>query len=115
MTKRILARSGRHRARGSAVLRFRDRSTCVCVFYPRVLYLAKSTNRPFGAPVSRRNLHPVTDMRGTRRQRSPSKGGAMSYAKALLDTYPRTFDVDAAVLAATIEALNDCAQACTAD
>ena len=39
----------------------------------------------------------------------------MSYAKQLLDAYPRTFDVDAALLAATIDALNDCAQACTAD
>ncbi len=39
----------------------------------------------------------------------------MSYAKQLLDTYPRAFDADAGVLAATIDALNDCAQACTAD
>ena len=40
---------------------------------------------------------------------------AMSYARQLLDTYPRTFDVDAGVLAAAIDALNDCVQACTAD
>jgi hypothetical protein len=39
----------------------------------------------------------------------------VSYARRLLDTYPGTFDVDAGVLATTIEALNDCAQACTAD
>jgi hypothetical protein len=39
----------------------------------------------------------------------------MSYAKQLLDTYPRDSDVDVGVLAATIDALNDCAQACTAD
>ena len=39
----------------------------------------------------------------------------MSYARQLLDTYPRTFNVDAGVLASTIDALNDCAQACTAD
>ena len=39
----------------------------------------------------------------------------MSYAKQLLDTYPRTVNVDAGVLAGTIDALNDCAQACTAD
>jgi hypothetical protein len=38
----------------------------------------------------------------------------MSYAKQLLDTYPRDFNVDAGVLAATIDALSDCAQACTA-
>jgi hypothetical protein len=38
----------------------------------------------------------------------------MSYAKQMLDTYPRSFNVDAGVLAATIDALNDCAQACTA-
>jgi hypothetical protein len=38
----------------------------------------------------------------------------MSYATQLLDTYPRTFNVDARVLVATIDALSDCAQACTA-
>jgi hypothetical protein len=38
----------------------------------------------------------------------------MSYARQLLDTYPRDFNVDAGVLAATIDALSDCAQACTA-
>jgi Domain of Unknown Function (DUF326) len=45
----------------------------------------------------------------------PCKEDAMSYARQLLDTYPRDFDVDAGVLASTIDALNDCAQACTAD
>jgi Domain of Unknown Function (DUF326) len=39
----------------------------------------------------------------------------MSYAKQLLDTYRGTLNVDAGMLAATIDALNDCAQACTAD
>jgi hypothetical protein len=39
----------------------------------------------------------------------------MSYAMRLLDTYPRTFDLDAGLLASTIDALTDCAQACTAD
>ena len=39
----------------------------------------------------------------------------MSYARQLLDAYPRDFNLDAGVLAATIDALNDCAQACTAD
>ena len=39
----------------------------------------------------------------------------MSYARPLLDTYPRTVNVDAGLLAGTIDALNDCAQACTAD
>jgi hypothetical protein len=39
---------------------------------------------------------------------------AMSYAKQMLDTYPRDFNLDAGVLAATIDALSDCAQACTA-
>ena len=38
----------------------------------------------------------------------------MSYARQLLDTYPRSFNVDAGVLAATIDALSDCTQACTA-
>jgi hypothetical protein len=38
----------------------------------------------------------------------------MSYAKQMLDTYPRDFNTDAGVLAAAIEALSDCAQACTA-
>ncbi len=39
----------------------------------------------------------------------------MSYARQMLDTYPRAFSVDAGVLAATIDALSDCAQACAAD
>jgi Domain of Unknown Function (DUF326) len=39
----------------------------------------------------------------------------MSYARQLLDSYPRTFNRDAGVLAATIDALNECFQACTAD
>ena len=39
----------------------------------------------------------------------------MSYARQMLDTYPRDFNVDAGVLATTIDALNDCIQACTAD
>ena len=33
----------------------------------------------------------------------------------MLDTYPRTVGIDADMLAAAIDALNDCAQACTAD
>lgn len=39
----------------------------------------------------------------------------MSYARQLLDTYPRTFRVDDDMLAAVIDALTDCTQACTAD
>lgn len=39
----------------------------------------------------------------------------MSYAGPLLDSYPRTFNVDAGTLASTIDALSDCAQACAAD
>jgi hypothetical protein len=39
----------------------------------------------------------------------------MSYARQMLDTYPRTVNVAADLLAATIDALNDCAQACIAD
>jgi hypothetical protein len=39
----------------------------------------------------------------------------MSYARQLLDTYPGTLNADAGVLAATIDALSDCAQACIAD
>ena len=39
----------------------------------------------------------------------------MSYARQLLDTYPGTVNVDADALAAAIDALGDCAQACTAD
>ena len=39
----------------------------------------------------------------------------MSYARQLLDTYPSSFTVDADVLAAAIDALSACAQACTAD
>jgi len=44
-----------------------------------------------------------------------SKESHMSYARQLLDSYPRVLDVEPGVLAATIDALNDCAQACTAD
>jgi erythromycin esterase-like protein len=39
----------------------------------------------------------------------------MSYARQLLDTYPGTLTTDAGALAATLEALSDCAQACSAD
>ena len=39
----------------------------------------------------------------------------MSYARQKLDTYSRTFNVDADVLAAAIDALSDCVQACNAD
>jgi hypothetical protein len=39
----------------------------------------------------------------------------MSYAEQMLDTYEHTPNLDAGVLAATIEALADCAQACTTD
>ena len=41
--------------------------------------------------------------------------GAMSYARQMLATYPSDLAVDAGVLAAAIDALNSCAQACTAD
>jgi len=39
----------------------------------------------------------------------------MSYARQFLDTYPGTINADAGVLAAAIDALSDCAQACIAD
>ena len=39
----------------------------------------------------------------------------MSYAGHMLDTYPRDFNVEAGVLATTMDALIECAQACTAD
>jgi hypothetical protein len=39
----------------------------------------------------------------------------MSYARQLLDTYPGTVGVDRGVLAAAIDALSDCGQACIAD
>jgi hypothetical protein len=39
----------------------------------------------------------------------------MSYARQLLDSNPRTASLEASVLAATIDALSDCAQACHAD
>ncbi len=38
----------------------------------------------------------------------------MSYAKQMLDAYPRSFELDADLLAAAIEAAMDCSQACTA-
>jgi uncharacterized membrane protein len=39
----------------------------------------------------------------------------MSYARQMLDTFSRTVNVDPGVLAAAIDAMSDCAQACTAD
>ncbi|HUA30000.1 MAG TPA: four-helix bundle copper-binding protein [Streptosporangiaceae bacterium] len=39
----------------------------------------------------------------------------MSYARQMLDTYPRDANVDSDLLAATIDALSDCAQTCNAD
>ena len=45
----------------------------------------------------------------------PFRRRALSYSRHMLDTYPGTCGVDAAVLAAAIDALSDCAQACTAD
>ena len=39
----------------------------------------------------------------------------MSYARQLLNAYPRTLKVEAGVLTATIDALNECGQACVAD
>jgi hypothetical protein len=38
----------------------------------------------------------------------------MSYAKQMLDTYPRTFKVDAQLLAEVTDAVADCGQACAA-
>ena len=38
----------------------------------------------------------------------------MSYANQMLETYPRDFNVDKAVLSRCIEACFDCAQACNA-
>jgi len=39
----------------------------------------------------------------------------MSYARPMLDTYPRALDVSADLLAGAIDAMTDCAQACIAD
>jgi len=39
----------------------------------------------------------------------------MSYARQLLDSYQGTVSVDVALLAAAIDAISDCAQACIAD
>ena len=39
----------------------------------------------------------------------------MSYARQMLETYPQPSKLDPGVLAATIDALNDCTQACVAD
>jgi hypothetical protein len=39
----------------------------------------------------------------------------MSYARQLLDAHPRGVSIDARLLVAAIDALTDCAQACTAD
>ena len=39
----------------------------------------------------------------------------MSYARQLLDSYQGTLNVDVALLAAAIDAMSDCVQACSAD
>ena len=39
----------------------------------------------------------------------------MSYAREMLGTYSGTINIDANVLAAAIDAVSDCAQACAAD
>jgi uncharacterized membrane protein len=39
----------------------------------------------------------------------------VSYTRELLGTYPGAINVDAGVLAAAIDAVSDCAQACVAD
>jgi hypothetical protein len=39
----------------------------------------------------------------------------MSYARQLLDSYQSTVNTDVALLAAAIDAISDCAQACIAD
>jgi hypothetical protein len=39
----------------------------------------------------------------------------MSYASLMIDSYPGALTVDSTMLAATIDALTDCGQACTAD
>jgi len=39
----------------------------------------------------------------------------MSYARQILDTYPRALDVDVGLLAGAIDAMTDCTQACIAD
>jgi hypothetical protein len=39
----------------------------------------------------------------------------MSYASRMLDSFPGTIAVDTTLLAATTDALTDCAQACSAD
>jgi hypothetical protein len=39
----------------------------------------------------------------------------MSYARQMLDSHPRTVNLDADLLASAIDALSDCVQACAAD
>ena len=39
----------------------------------------------------------------------------MSFARQLLDSYQRAVNLDTALLAATIDAISDCEQACVAD
>ena len=49
----------------------------------------------------------------TEAQAIPREDTAMSYARAMLDTYPRDYNVDTEKLVACIEACYDCANACT--
>src|SRR5215470_5562797 len=72
---------------------------------------------PHGNPAVRFRAGPVTGAEYGYRGALPYRlqGGAMSYARQLLGTYPGAVIADAGVLAAAIDALSDCAQACTAD
>jgi hypothetical protein len=70
-----------------------------------------------GAPLCHAALVLISELTAERNVSSRSRytEDAMSYAKQLLDTHPRDIKVDAGVLAAAIDALSDCAQACSAD
>ena len=46
---------------------------------------------------------------------SPRKQYRMSDAGQMLDAYPRDLNLDARMLTATLDALIECAQACTSD
>jgi hypothetical protein len=55
------------------------------------------------------------DLKFIEKTDTPRKEGVMSYARQMLGTYPSDLTIDAGLLATTIDALNDCSQACTAD
>ncbi|CAN5130971.1 hypothetical protein BH20ACT8_BH20ACT8_05780 [soil metagenome] len=77
---------------------------------PRAVGPAKVTTRGWHEPPATMFLGAMTGKVGA----TTTGSHHMSYVQQLLDTYPRSFNVDKDLLASCIQACVDCAQACTA-